>query len=354
MVRRNKFVILIALIVVCLLLISFLSLAFIVPLANPWVFSETQIDKLHRLGLDGSGVTVGLICTGVDVSHPEFDTSQFINWLDLVNGSNEPYDDVDHGTHLAGILIAQGSYDGLLSGVNLRGVAPGIQLVVVKAISLSESEFGEGNETRLAQAIQYCIEKHVDIICLGLGPHPELLFPTPSDAIIHACEQAQKMGIIIIAPAGDDGQHDDGDVTFPGTLTEVITVGSIASTGVLSSFSSAGFQYPETIHPHKKPEIVAPGESILSTRTYGSYGQFSGTCQAAVVVTGITALLLQAYHTLKENTTAEEFPTLLKEVYTSTAKQTNDMHEEYAHDDRFGYGIIQAYASYESLALYTS
>jgi serine protease AprX len=352
MVRRHKIVVFFAIIIVCFLLITFLSLALVVPLANTWIFSETQIEKLHAIGLDGTGVTIGLICTGVDVTHPEFDTSHFSSWLDLINGSQDPYDDVDHGTHLAGILAAQGSYEGLFSGVHLQGIAPRANLVVVKAVSVGESEFGQANATRVAQAIEFCIEQKVDIICLGLGPHPELLVGFSRDVLSTALEEAHDQGIIVIAPAGDDGQNDDGDAAFPSTISQVFSIGSVGSSGRVSSFSSSGYQFIDSIDPHKKPELVAPGESILSTRTYGSYGEISGTCQAVAIVTGITALLLQAYQN-HNITSSDDFSIVLKEVYATTAKKTDTMAGEYAHDDRFGYGIIQGYEAYEALALYS-
>ena len=112
-------VLVVAFVAVSILLISLSSLSFIVPEANSWAISITQIDRLHELGFTGAGVTIGLVDTGVDIDHQEFDISSFVAWNDFINGESEYYDNSDHGIHIAGVLVSKGSFQGL--GISLFG-----------------------------------------------------------------------------------------------------------------------------------------------------------------------------------------------------------------------------------------
>lgn len=351
MLQRKTLMMLIGGILACCLLVSLIALPVLVSPANEWMFKATQIDALHALGLDGAGITIGLIGTGVDSTHPEFDSETITLWVDLVNNQEQPYDDADHGTHLAALLVGKGSYTGLLSGVHLKGIAPEVDLVVIKAVSVAESEFGYGDDSRIAQAIVLCIEESVDIICLDLGLHPSKFFENGWILTKQAINQATNQGILVICPAGDDGLYDDADVAVPGTLPLVISVGSVNKQGMVSLFSSRGRQHPETLHPHKKPELVAPGEALLSARVSSSYGVMSGTTHAAVVVAGVVALLIQAYPRLPMLYEGDLLIHLIKDVLAQTGSR-QEFGMALRHNDYQGYGCIQAYDAYVQLALY--
>ncbi|MBU0498111.1 MAG: S8 family serine peptidase [Candidatus Thermoplasmatota archaeon] len=346
----------IILIIIISILGSITALPYFITPTNSWVFQQTQINKLHDLGYDGSDITIGIIDTGVDIHQPEFDTSTFNGWNDLINHEPMYYDDADHGTHLAGILTAQGSYEGLFSNILLKGIAPKSTLIIVKAIPENQYLFGGGTYRTIADGITYCMEHHADIILLGLGANPEQLQITNTTHLIQTITNATSQGIFIVVPAGNDGQHDDGEVIFPASLETVITVGATTQLQTIAPFSSQGHQYPTTHNPHKKPEILAPGHMILSTRINSAYGYQSGTAQAAAIVTGILALLLDAYpqyqHTSYTNHSSDTIP-LFKEALATTAKKIGSLQhakEPLAHDDSYGYGLIQAYVMYEYLA----
>jgi subtilisin family serine protease len=290
------------------------------------------------LGLDGSGVIIGIVDTGVDINHQEFDAHSFIGWGDFIKGNKEYYDDDDHGTHIAGILISKGSLLGILSGIKMEGIAPKAKLVVAKSVPRDHHLFGGANDSQVAQGIKSCIDKGANIILLSLGRSPDDV--EIGERTLEMISKAINKGIFVVAPAGNDGQYDDGDVCI--SIPEVICVGSISKTGFISSFSSRGHQYPDTYDPNKKPEIVAPGEEIMSTRINGAYGQLSGTSQAATYVAGILALLLEAYpQYINKNTNTILF---FKELLAKTAKKLVS-----EHDDLYGYGLIQAYEMYKEL-----
>ena len=101
------------LIIVFIILISFSIIITSTPTSNLWVNNITQIDKLHELGFDGTGVTIGIIDTGLSIDHQDFESSSFIAWIDTINQNQEYYDDEDHGTHISGILASKDSLQGI-------------------------------------------------------------------------------------------------------------------------------------------------------------------------------------------------------------------------------------------------
>lgn len=358
MQQRNIIVAIVIFIVISIVFCAFLILPLFVSQANQWAYEAVQIDKLHDLGYDGSGVTIGIIDTGVDRSHQEFDSTSFTAWHDFINFNSQWYDDDDHGTHLAGLLVSKGSFSGLFSGVNLQGIVPASKLVVVKAIPRNLYLYGGGNDTTIANAINYCIEQEVDIILLSLGLSPEDVTFSDVNLTCSAIDTAINQGIFVVASSGNDGESDDGDVCFPSSIDYVISVGSFSKSSTVSSFSSKGHQYPSTVNPHKKPELLAPGEDIISSRVNGAYGTLSGTSQAATILTGGLALLLDAYPDYKHNgdknlnITTVSF---LKQILASTALKIGSLegnNEIYSHDDSYGYGLVQFHEAYKELAKY--
>lgn len=355
----KKISILIILLIIIAFIIATISMASILtPIANNWMQTTTQINILHNLGFDGTDITIGVIDTGCDISHQEFDTTTFIAWKDFINNKTTYYDDSDQGTHIIGLLVAKSSYEGLFSGVNLKGIVPNAHIVTVKAIPKNQFLFGGGTDTSIATAIQFCIQKNVDIILLSMGITPEkTTFQTTTKtttAITHAIQQ----GIFVVTPAGNDGENDDGDVAFPGTIDDVICVGSISKDLIITPFSSKGHQYQTTQNPNKKPELVAPGNQLLSTRVANAYGEYSGTAQAATIVAGILALLLDAYPEYKplgeknqNHTTIQLFKTILAQTAQKIGTLTKNT-AQFSHDDFYGYGLIQAYECYKELGKY--
>jgi serine protease AprX len=358
MLPRRIIAVIIVLIVLLLLLLSLVLMPFVVPQSNSWAEAVTQINKLHDLGFDGSDVTIGIIDTGVDSGHQEFESSSFVAWNDTIHHETSPYDDEDHGTHLAGLLVSQGSYGGLFSGFHLRGIAQSANLIIVKSIPQNQYLYGGGNDSTIAAGIEFCIDYGADIILLSLGMSPEKVNFSEKNLTLAMIDEAVQKGIFVVVPAGNDGHDDDGDVCFPATLDSVIAVGSLTKTSSVSLFSSKGHQYLMTQHPNKKPELVAPGEEIISTRVSNAYGSLSGTSQAATYVAGILALLLDAYPAFKHDGAKNQNETtlqLFKEIFATTAKKIGSLQHtpnQWSHDDYYGYGLIQAFDAYTELAKY--
>lgn len=288
-------------------------------------------------GLDGTGVRVCIVDSGIDTSHKDLSGINLVAWRDFVNNQEQPYDDQGHGTSMAGILVADGW---------MKGVAPEVELVVAKALSGN----GTGDDGIVADAIDWCVDQGSHIISLSLGGAPGLLPFNPfggrdsSDAADDAIDQ----GIVVIAAAGNDGgPDDDGDVAHPSSERLVISVGGHTEDGSHWSGSSTGDNNGNLLplilprqDPHKKPEVVAPAEGVPVVNNDGTWSIVDGTSAATVFVTGAIALLLEAQPSLAGNDTSGSSASVIqiKQALMDTAKPQPGQD---GHDDDYGYGMLQ-------------
>lgn len=288
-------------------------------------------------GLDGTGVRVCIVDSGIDTSHKDLSGINLVAWRDFVNNQEQPYDDQGHGTSMAGILVADGW---------MQGVAPEVELVVAKALSGN----GTGDDGIVADAIDWCVEQDSQIISLSLGGAPGLLPFNPfggrdsSDAADDAIDQ----GIVVIAAAGNDGgPDDDGDVAHPSSERLVISVGGHTEDGSHWSGSSTGDNNGNLLplilprqDPHKKPEIVAPAEGVPVVNNDGTWSIVDGTSAATVFVTGAIALLFEAVPSLAANETSGSSASVvqIKQALMDTAKPQPGQD---GHDNDYGYGMLQ-------------
>ena len=285
----------------------------------------------QELGYDGTGIGVAVIDSGIaawhdDLTRPDVPGSQRVDqFVDFVNGRQTAYDDYGHGTHVAGIIAGNG-FD---SGGARAGVAPGARLLVLKVLDAS----GRGRISDVIAAIDYVVSHqgtfNTRIINLSIGAGVFESYNT--DLLTLAAKKAVDRGIVVVASAGNAGRNSQGrDVyggtTAPGNAPWVLTVGASSTQGtagreddVMAAFSSRG---PTAIDRTAKPDLVAPGvgaeslsapgSTLYATRsqyllsgtvptTYMPYFVLSGTSQAAPVVAGTVALMLQANPTLTPN-----------------------------------------------------
>lgn len=242
-------------------------------------------DRTQR-DITGQGITVAVIDTGVDFTHPDLGGCfgpgcKVSSGYDFVDGDDIP-DDVDgHGTHVAGIIAANGT---------LRGVAPAANIMAVKALNND----GYGFTSDIIRAIEYAVDPDgdvttddgADVINLSLGG-----VGSPNDPMSAAVDAAVNAGIVVVAAAGNEGNYGDIANFSPASSRSAITVGSVDPDGSLSEFSSKG---PAVGGDTLKPEVVAPGGSIQSLAVGGGTKVLSGTSMASPHVAGLAALILQA------------------------------------------------------------
>jgi len=265
-------------------------------------------DNIYQIGADqlwsrtdaggqlvtGSGVVVAVIDTGVDYTHPDLGGGigpafKVLGGYDFWNGDSDPMDDNGHGSHVAGIIAA--------NGISFQGVAPDSRLLAYKALGAD----GYGQMSKIIQAIDRALDPnqdgdtsdHADVISLSLGSAGE-----DSDPVCLAVENAIAAGAVVVVAAGNDGPA-FGTVSSPGLAPDAITVGAVDSAGRLAEFSSRGTGMIVRV----KPEICAPGVYITSTVPYSNgyfsspsgYNTLSGTSMATPHVSGAAALLLQLH-----------------------------------------------------------
>ncbi|MEH7097394.1 S8 family peptidase [Neobacillus vireti] len=218
----------------------------------------------------GKGMTVAILDTGCDVTHPDL-TERIIggrNFTNDDNGNEDVYRDYNgHGTHVAGTIAATQNQQGVV------GVAPEANLLIVKVLDQN----GAGQYEWIINGIYYAIEQKVDIISMSLGG------PEDVPALHEAIKKAVENHILVVCAAGNegDGQDATNEFDYPGSYNEVISVGAINLERRISDFSNS----------NNEVDLVAPGETILSTYLDGKYAKLSGTSMATPHVSGALALI---------------------------------------------------------------
>ncbi|WP_228499107.1 S8 family peptidase, partial [Thermogemmata fonticola] len=197
---------------------------------------------------------------------------------DFANNDNDPMDDNNHGTHVAGTIGAVGN-----NGVGVTGINWSLSLMALKFLDSS----GNGLVSRAVMAIDYATTKGVKLTNHSWGG------ANYSASLAAAISRARDAGHIIVAAAGNSGQNLDSSPQYPASYStsynNVITVASVNSSDQLASSSNYG---ANTV------TLAAPGVSILSTVRNNGYSYFSGTSMAAPHVTGAIALYWASNPTL--------------------------------------------------------
>ncbi|BFU45281.1 S8 family serine peptidase [Krasilnikovia sp. MM14-A1004] len=255
-----------------------------------------------RAGFDGTGVTVGVLDTGIDATHPDF-AGRIIEARSFIDGEDST-DTYGHGTHVASTIAGSGA----ASGGRYKGVAPGAKLLIGKVCDGS----GACPESAIMAGLEWVAGK-AKAVNLSLGGEPsdgtdEL--STLVDAL------TARTGTLFVIAAGNAGCAPC--VAAPGAAASALTVGAVDKQDRLAAFSNRG---PRLGDATVKPEIVAPGVTITAARAKGTfpdipgdpnYVPLSGTSMATPHVTGSVALLAQARPTAAA--------TQLKDALVSAAK----------------------------------
>jgi subtilisin family serine protease len=236
-------------------------------------------------GVTGTGVKVAIIDTGIDYTHPDLGGCfgpgcRVVGGYDFVNNDADPRDDYGHGTHVAGIVAANGT---------LKGVAPGASLLAYKVLNQN----GGGFASNIIAGIERAVMDGAKVANLSLGGPGDV-----NDPMCTAVDNATAAGMLSVISAGNNGP---GFLTIgsPGMARTALTVGASSKMDQIANFSSRGY-VPDGDHFLMKPEVTAPGVDIRSTvPTTGpisdasGYRLLSGTSMAAPHVAGTAALFLQ-------------------------------------------------------------
>ena len=331
--------------------------------------SIVKADRLWEKGIDGRGVTVAVIDSGIDKNHPDL-VGRVVAEKNFLSDEITADDLLGHGTMVAGIIAGSGA----ASNGKYKGIAPGADLINVKVIDSQ----GDGKVSDIIAGIEWAVYSGADVLSLSLGG---INLGETNPPITMAADNAASAGAVVCVAAGNRNsseasgqvastsaqvsqQNNDNDnvmllvvpivlalppglIDSPGDGVNVITVGAADGNGHMASFSGSG----PTRDDRVKPDVVAPGVDIISTVPSGLkrpvyvddyYARESGTSLSTPVAAGLSALLLQA----RENLTAAGVKAAMIRGATKLASTQGDLYEEYYQ----GAGMLDAHKSYELLS----
>lgn len=233
-------------------------------------------------------VLVAVIDTGIDYLHEDLAANIWVNereiagngldddgngyaddlhGFDFVSNDSDPMDDQEHGTHVAGLIGAQGDNE-----LGVAGVSWKVSLMALKAFD----ETGNGTTADAIEAIHYAIDNGARIINASWGIEQQ------SRALEEAVRHAAERGVLMIAAAGNERSDNPN---FPAGYEEVISVAATDERDGRAGFSNYG---PDV-------DLAAPGMNLISTLPENRYGASSGTSMAAPLVAGAAALILARF-----------------------------------------------------------
>ncbi|GLZ61008.1 S8 family serine peptidase [Micromonospora sp. NBRC 107095] len=237
-------------------------------------------------GRDGAGVTVAVLDTGVDATHP--DLAGRIAEAQDFSDSGSARDGHGHGTHVAATIAGSGA----ASDGRRKGVAPGARLLVGKVLD----DAGSGYSSSIIAGMEWAAHSGAKVVSMSLGGDPTDGTDPMSQAVN---DLTAETGALFVVAAGNSGAA--RTVGAPGAATAALTVGAVDRADNLAEFSSRG---PRLGDNGLKPEITAPGVGIVAARAAGTamgtpvddaYTTASGTSMATPHVAGAAAILAQEH-----------------------------------------------------------
>ena len=259
-----------------------------------WGLRTTHVDQAWDVARGSPTITIAVIDTGIDAAHPDLagallPGTTFVTAPDPTCAIGSTIDDNGHGTHVAGVIAANGN-----NGIGVAGVAFGVKILPIKALDCT----GSGLMSDVASGVTWATDHGARVINISLGSSAGQA--TLQDAIRYAVAH----NVLVVAAAGNCGVLSSRCTTlnepqYPGAYPEVLAVAATDENDAHASFSNSGAYVG----------ISAPGVRIFSTTpTYSttlsragsptSYAAFSGTSQATPMVVGVAALLLSRDATL--------------------------------------------------------
>jgi hypothetical protein len=260
-----------------------------------WGIRTTHVDQAWDVTRGSPAIIVAVVDTGIDANHPDLagvslPGTTFVTSPDPQCDASSTIDDNGHGTHVAGLIAANGN-----NGQGIAGVAFGVRILPIKALDCQ----GSGLLSDVASSVIWATDHGARIINISLGSSSAQA--TLEDAIRYAVAH----NVLVVTAAGNCGVPSTrcgsvNEPSYPGAYPETLAVGATDVNDLRASFSN--------IDPYVA--LSAPGVRIWSTTpTYPTtlsknapgttgYAAFSGTSQAAPFVAGVAALVLSGDPTL--------------------------------------------------------
>ncbi len=261
-----------------------------------WSLDMIDADIAYQANLVGQGVRIAVIDSGITLHD---DLANIIERKNYIESDTSVDDSANHGTIVAGIISASDDNTGIL------GVAPGALLISLKCFSSQKT-----NYSYIVKAIYDAVDVYdCDVINLSLG------ISSDKADFKSAVEYALSKGVTVTAACGNGA---NGDYFYPASYDGVFSVSAVDKNGTVSS---------KTQH-NDQVTLAAPGMSIYSTTSNGSYGSKSGSSFAVPFVSGAAAVLLSLDRSLT--------PEKIYNILTETAVDAGNP----GYDEYYGYGIL--------------
>lgn len=286
------------------------------------IINATRTWSLQQSGLNLTGINqaVCIIDTGVNYSHSDLggcygnntanSSCKVLGGWDYVNSDNNPYDDNGHGTHVAGIIAANGS---------IKGVAPDAKIIVIKALNST----GSGTEGNINSGIEWCVNNasvfNITVITMSLGSdtlYNNYCDSYYSDTFAASINAAVAKNISVVIASGNNGNYTA--ISSPACITNATAIGWANKDDTINTNSNRNLLV----------KLMAPGTDINSTggpfpgtcTRSGNYMSCSGTSMAVPHVAGAIAIIKQFLALTNQEKTPKEIETTLN----NTGKIIND------------------------------
>lgn len=242
-----------------------------------WAPAMMRLPEAHAVS-GGAGVTIAILDTGIDLSHPAL-AGRLVSGYDFVDMDSDPSEEgaygqdnaFGHGTHVAGLVAL---------------AAPDAKIMPLRTLRPD----GSGTIWMQAEALRYAIERGADVINLSYSydQPSRLLDDVLAEVTCSApgnkdCRSTTRPGAVVVAAAGNDGA-DSREYPAGTHAPGILAVGASTEADVLAAFSNYGSWV----------QVAAPGDRILSTIPGGGFATWSGTSMATPLTAGTIALLRAA------------------------------------------------------------
>lgn len=268
----------------------------------------------------GNSIKIAILDTGVDMNHIDLSSNIYNLSYDTETNTSPSIVYLSHGTHCAGIAAAVKDND-----IQIAGVAPEASIV-----SISNSlDTTTNSRLKRADGIIWAYEHGVDIISNSWGSS------TYHDAINEAINEAfrfgrQGKGCVIVFASGNQSSN---NISYPANCNDtIIVVGAINRMGARAYYSNYGVEL----------DVVAPGDSIISTLPNNSIGKKSGTSMACPHVAGVAALILERNPELTVSQVSSIINSNAKKIIGVNFNVTKS---DGLWNNEYGYGLVDAYSS---------
>ncbi|MEO3785909.1 type VII secretion-associated serine protease mycosin [Actinocorallia sp. B10E7] len=287
-----------------------------------WIHKDLKLERSWKYSR-GYGVTVAVLDTGVDPTHPDL-KGKVVSGPDYTGHSTPPSSRhwALHGTAMAGIIAGRGHGTDRRDGV--LGVAPGAKILSIKVTwenkdpARNKKRFLDLNKDAMAKGIRHAVDNGAKVINMSLGGGKADY--TGSTAEQDAIDYAVSKNVPVIASMGNDGAEQNRR-NFPAAYANVIAVGAV----------DKSFKHWKSSNHNAWISVAAPGVGIVTTQPNNAYATDDGTSASAAIVTGITALIRARY------------PDLTPAQIKDALEQGTTHRPASGRNDQLGAGVVNAW-----------